>query len=91
MWTCWFKAKSLTFLVGLTLKPIMIPWLALANSTSLSLIVPTALLKSVSFTPGMSNLANKFLIASSEPLTSVFKITFNFLSPVFASDVNNSV
>ena len=66
-------------LIGLTLKPIMIPLLAFASSTSDLVIPPVAALKITSETPSTWVLVKTFFIASSEPWTSVFKIITNFL------------
>ena len=59
-----------------TLKPIIIALDALARTTSLSVIVPTPLLITVTFTPSTFIFSRAFLTASSLPLTSVLSTIF---------------
>jgi len=68
-------AISFVLLEGLTQNPKMMAFEACANTTSLSVIVPIPLLITLTLTPATSIFSRAPLTASSEPLTSAFKIT----------------
>ena len=66
-----------------TLNPMIIAFDALASTTSLSVIAPTAPRTTFTLTPSTSIFYNAFLTASKLPFTSAFKITLISFTPSF--------
>ncbi len=80
MSTCSSLARACTFVLGRTLKPIIMASETAARDTSDSVIVPVAACTILIFTSSLDSLTRDSVRASMEPWTSALRIRFKSLT-----------